>query len=69
MITFPDWRGHILVGSPKCGLTSHLAGQPLREIERLKSPQTARVRDICEAPDGSIWFLSVGTGAAYRITP
>ncbi|MDZ7710533.1 MAG: PQQ-dependent sugar dehydrogenase [Roseovarius sp.] len=66
---WPEWRGHIFVGSLKFGLISHLAGRPLREIERLKSPDTARVRDIREAPDGSIWFLSVGNGAAYRITP
>jgi len=66
---WPEWRGHIFVGSLKFGLISHLAGQPLREIERIQSPETARVRDIREAPDGSIWFLSVGNGAAYRLTP
>lgn len=66
---WPEWRGHIFVGSLKFGLISHLAGTPLREVERLKSPETARVRDIREAPDGSIWFLSVGNGAAYRMTP
>ena len=41
----------------------------LAEAERLHAPETDRVRDIREAPDGSIWFLSVGNGAAYRITP
>ncbi|MGR3620324.1 MAG: PQQ-dependent sugar dehydrogenase [Roseovarius sp.] len=66
---WPEWRGHIFVGSLKFGLISHLAGTPLREVERLTSPETARVRDIREAPDGSIWFLSVGNGAAYRMTP
>ena len=66
---WPEWRGHIFVGSLKFGLISHLAGTPLREIERIKSPETARVRDIREAPDGAIWFLSVGNGAAYRLTP
>ena len=66
---FPDWRGHVFVGSLKFDLISHLAGAPLREIARLKSPETVRVRDIRQAPDGAIWFLSVGNGAAYRITP
>ena len=66
---FPDWRGHVFVGSLKFDLISHLTGTLLAEIERLQSPETARVRDIREAPDGSIWFLSVGNGAAYRITP
>lgn len=66
---WPEWRGHVFVGSLKFGLISRLEGSPLTEAERLKSPETARVRDIREAPDGSIWFLSVGHGAAYRITP
>ena len=35
----------------------------------LANPETARVRDVAEAPDGSIWFLSVGNGAAYRLAP
>ena len=66
---WPDWRGHIFVGSLKFGLISRLAGRPLREVERLESNETARVRDIREAPDGSIWFLSEGNGAIYRMTP
>jgi len=66
---WPEWRGHIMVGSLKFDMISHLAGTPLEEIARHASPATARVRDIVEAPDGSIWFLSVGGGAAYRMTP
>ena len=37
--------------------------------ERIASPETARVRDVVEAPDGAIWFLSVGNGTAYRLVP
>jgi glucose/arabinose dehydrogenase len=66
---WPEWRGDVFAGSLKFGLISRLEGSPLTEAERLKSPETARVRDIREAPDGSIWFLSAGHGAAYRITP
>lgn len=66
---WPEWRGHVFVGSLKFDLISRLDGTPLREAERLQSPETERVRDIREAPDGSIWFLSVGRGAAYRMTP
>lgn len=66
---WPAWRGHIFVGSLKFGLISRLAGTPLREMERLESGETARVRDIREAPDGAIWFLSEGNGALYRMTP
>jgi glucose/arabinose dehydrogenase len=66
---WPEWRGHIFVGSLKFGLISRLAGAPLREAERIESPETGRVRDIREAPDGAIWFLSVIDGTAYRLTP
>ena len=66
---WPDWRGHIFVGSLKFDYIARLDGSPLREAEQLRGPQTERVRDIREAPDGAIWFLSVGQGAAYRMTP
>jgi len=66
---WPSWRGDIFVGSLKFDHIARLTGQPLREAERLQAPQTQRVRDIREAPDGSIWFLSVGQGALYRLTP
>jgi glucose/arabinose dehydrogenase len=68
---WPEWEGDFLVGSLKFGLISRLerAGDRLTEVERIEGDETARVRDIREAPDGSIWFLSVGQGAAYRMTP
>lgn len=66
---WPEWRGHVFVGSLKADHVSRLTGTPLQEVERLSSPETLRVRDIREGPDGAIWFLSVGQGALYRITP
>ncbi|MBE1281795.1 MAG: PQQ-dependent sugar dehydrogenase [Rhodobacteraceae bacterium] len=65
---WPQWRGHIFVGSLKFDYISRLYGAPLKEREQLKSDLTERVRDIREAPDGSIWFISVGQGAIYRMT-
>lgn len=65
---FPNWRGDMFVGSLKFDYISRLSGSPLREVEQIKMPQTGRVRDIIEAPDGSIWFISVGDGAVYRLT-
>lgn len=66
---FPDWRGHILTGSLKFDLISRL--EPARGYAetRIKAPETARVRDVREGPDGAVWFLSVGEGAAFRMTP
>ena len=64
---FPDWRGDMFVGSLKFDYISRLSGSPLREVEQIRTDETARVRDIVEAPDGSIWFISVGEGAVYRL--
>ncbi len=66
---WPKWDGDIFVGSLKFDYIARLAGSPLREVEQIKGPETERVRDIIEAPDGSIWFISVGQGAVYRMTP
>ena len=66
---FPEWRGDIFVGALKFNYISRLQGSPLREVAQIKTDQTARVRDIIEAPDGAIWFISVGNGAIYTITP
>lgn len=64
-----DWTGDILVGSLKFDYIARLDGTPLREVEQIETRETSRVRDIVEAPDGSIWFISVGNGTVYRMTP
>ncbi len=65
---WPQWRGDIFVGSLKFDYIARLDGTPLREVEQLKSGQTGRIRDIREAPDGSIWFLSISDGVLYRLS-
>jgi aldose sugar dehydrogenase len=69
----PEWRGDIFFGSLNSDFLGRLdpdtpAATGYAE-ERLASPATGRVRDVVEAPDGAIWFLSVGNGAAYRLAP
>ena len=66
---WPEWRGHIFVGSLKFNYIARLTGAPLREAGQIKGTETRRVRDIVEGPDGAIWFISVGNGAVYRLTP
>jgi aldose sugar dehydrogenase len=66
---FPEWRGHFLTGSLNSDHIARVGGSPLGEIERIAGPETQRVRDVREAPDGSVWFLSVGQGAIFRLTP
>ena len=60
--------GDHFVGSLKFDYIARLRGNPLREVEQIRSDETQRVRDIREAPDGSLWFLSVGNGALYRMS-
>lgn len=66
---FPQWRGDLFVGSLKFDYISRLSGDPLREVERISTPETGRVRDLAQGPDGEIFFLSVTDGALYRLVP
>jgi glucose/arabinose dehydrogenase len=66
---WPDWAGQFLVGSLNSDMIIRLAPGGTAELERISAPQTARVRDLREAPDGSLWMLSEGNGAVYRLTP
>ncbi|MBK1634402.1 PQQ-dependent sugar dehydrogenase [Rhodovulum adriaticum] len=66
---WPEWRGDVFSGSLKFGLISRLDPDGDWAEERIQGPQTARVRDIREGPQGAIWVLSVGQGALYRLTP
>lgn len=67
---WPDWKGDLFTGSLKFDMISRVkGGKNLQEVERISGPETGRVRDIREAPDGSIWFISVDRGAIFRITP
>lgn len=69
----PDWRGDVFTGSLNSDFLARLdpdspAASGWAE-ERLTAAETGRVRDVAEAPDGSIWFLSVYDGAVYRLAP
>lgn len=66
---FPEWRGDTFIGSLKYNYISRISGTTLKEVEQLKSSRTARVRDIREAADGSIWFIAEDNGSVFRITP
>ncbi|WP_431299940.1 PQQ-dependent sugar dehydrogenase [Tabrizicola sp. BL-A-41-H6] len=63
------WAGDVFTGSLKFDYVSRLNPDNGYAEERISSPETGRVRDVVEAPDGSIWFLSVYDGAAYRMAP
>ncbi|MCC1492675.1 PQQ-dependent sugar dehydrogenase [Cognatishimia sp. F0-27] len=64
-----DWDGNAFVGSLKFDYIARLDGDPLTEVEQISGPETLRVRDVRQGPDGALWFLSVGHGALYRLAP
>jgi aldose sugar dehydrogenase len=69
----PEWAGDIFFGSLNSDFLGRLDPDTPAETgyaeERIMAPETGRVRDVIEAPDGSIWFLSVYDGAIYRLVP
>jgi glucose/arabinose dehydrogenase len=65
----PAWRGHILAGSLKFDHIVRLDPANGWAGEILQSPETGRVRDVRQGPDGAIWFLSVTEGALFRMAP
>ena len=64
---FPEWRGDVFTGSLNSDFISRLDPEAGHAEERIAGAETGRVRDVVEAPDGSIWFLSVYDGAVYRL--
>jgi glucose/arabinose dehydrogenase len=68
---FPGWEGDMMTGSLNSDFLSRLQvdGTEVREVERIATPETRRVRDVAVGPDGAVWFLSEGNGALYRMTP
>ena len=40
-----------------------------KEEERLFEGEFPRIRDVREAPDGAIWFISETDGSVLRMTP
>jgi len=67
---WPEWEGDLFTGSLNSDFISRLDTEGgVREAERIEGPETGRVRDVREGSDGAIWFLSVGDGALYRVTP
>ncbi len=65
---FQEWKGQHFVGSLKFDYISRLYWKKIKEVEALKSAETKRVRDIRQAPDGSIWFISDDRGSVFRIS-
>ncbi|MFV8816912.1 PQQ-dependent sugar dehydrogenase [Haliea sp. E17] len=58
---FPQWRGNAFIGglSSKSLVRIQFAGDSAREAERFA--MGARIREVEQAPDGSLWLLEDGS--------
>jgi glucose/arabinose dehydrogenase len=69
---FPEWKGDLLVGSLKFALLSRLDRDETGKItdeERLFEGEFGRIRDVNQAPDGSLWLLTdESNGAVIRVS-
>ena len=69
---FPGWKGNVLIGSLTPGGVVRLtleAGRVTRE-ERYRGERRERIRDVRQAPDGSIYLLvDASDGRVVRMTP
>lgn len=63
------WRGHFITGSLNSDYIAWLDPANGWRETPIETRETARVRDVREAADGSVWFLSVGEGAVFRLAP
>lgn len=66
---WPEWRGDLFTGSLKYDFISRLSRDGRDELERLFEGRFARIRDLREAQDGAIWFISESDGAVWRMVP
>jgi glucose/arabinose dehydrogenase len=68
----PAWRGNLFVGSlPLRHLQRlELDGEKVVREERLLVGLGERIRDVRQAPDGTIWVLTdARSGRALRLSP
>lgn len=63
------WQGSLFVGSLKFGYIARLDPARGWAEEQIEAPETGRVRDVRQGPDGALWFLSVTEGALFRMAP
>jgi glucose/arabinose dehydrogenase len=69
---FPQWKGNLFTGGLALTLLSRLElnGEKVAKEERLLEASGDRIRDVRQAPDGSIWLLTdARNGKVLRLTP
>src|SRR5262249_61914658 len=66
---FPEWKGHLFVGAMPSQYLSHMVvnGDRIVSEEKLLTDLKQRIRDVRQAPDGSIYVLA--GNSLLRLTP
>ncbi len=66
---YPDWKGHLLVGSLKFNYVELVRLNGTEVIDREKiAMDIGRVRNVKEAPDGYVYIAVEGDGI-YKVVP
>lgn len=68
---FPEWKGNLLVGSLKFRYLNRMTmdGEKVLDQEALLKDRNERIRDVKQAPDGSIYLLTDGVkGKVLRLS-
>jgi glucose/arabinose dehydrogenase len=69
---YPGWRGSLLVGAlvGRCLVRLDLDGERVARETRLLGTLGERIRDVREAPDGTLWLLTdADDGTLLRLDP
>jgi glucose/arabinose dehydrogenase len=69
---FPAWKGNLFIGAMPLRHLQRLEldGEKVVHEERLLIGLGERIRDVRQAPDGTIWVLTDGrSGRALRLSP
>jgi aldose sugar dehydrogenase len=68
--TFPEWRGNALIGSLTRQALVRLGVQEARVTGEEIIPLGARIRDVAQGPDGSVYLLTdQSNGKVLRLRP
>jgi glucose/arabinose dehydrogenase len=68
---FPEWKGNLFVGSLKFRYLNRMVldGEKVIEQEELLKDRNERIRDVKQAPDGSVYVIVDGiNGKVLRLT-
>jgi len=67
---FSNWRGDVLIGGLIAAALVHLKLEGERVVSEERIPLHARVRDVTQAPDGSLYVVTdESDGKLLRLTP